>query len=128
MRDRDRELLRPFSRDREHTSCGEVFQPDRLNEILSSITSRRERAKSALERAKSHEAPQIRIDLGLIEEFGRDMRDTLTNGSIAFRKAYLQSLIDVIEVDDMSSASKGTRIYSKRPSWLAKAVTIRVRR
>jgi hypothetical protein len=66
MRDRDRELLRPFSRDREHTSCGEVFQPDRLNEILSSITSRR------AEKAESLNV-RIRIDPGLIEEFGRDI-------------------------------------------------------
>jgi site-specific DNA recombinase len=69
----------------------------------------RERAKSALERAKSHEGLQIRIDPKLIEEFGREMRDTLTSGSIAFRKAYLQSLIDVIEVDDKVIRIKGDK-------------------
>jgi len=45
----------------------------------------------------------------LIEEFGRDMRDTLTNGFMAFRKAYLQSLIDVIEVDDNVIRIKGDK-------------------
>ena len=54
------------------------------------------------------------------------MQNTLTNGSMAFRKAYL--LIEVIEVDDNVIRIKGTRICSKRPSWLAKAVAIRVRR
>ena len=43
----------------------------------------------SLERAESHEGLQIRIDPGLIEEFGREMRDPLTNSSMAFRKAYL---------------------------------------
>jgi hypothetical protein len=37
------------------------------------------------------------------------MRDTLTNGSMAFRKAYLQSLIDVIEVDDNVIRIKGDK-------------------
>ena len=45
----------------------------------------------------------------MIEEFGRDMRDTLTNGFMAFRKAYLQSLIDVIEVDDNVIRIKGDK-------------------
>ena len=61
----------------------------------------------SLERAKSHEGLQIRIDPGLIEEFGRDMWDTLTNGSMAFRKAYL--LIEVIEVDDNVIRIKGEK-------------------
>jgi len=69
----------------------------------------RERAKSALDRAKSHEGLQIRIDPQLIEEFGREMRGTLTDGSIAFRKAYLQSVIDVIEVDDNVIRIKGDK-------------------
>ena len=42
----------------------------------------------------------------MIEEFGRDMRDTLTNGSMTFRKAYLQSLIDV---DDNVIRIKGDK-------------------
>jgi hypothetical protein len=37
------------------------------------------------------------------------MRDALTSGSIAFRKAYLQSLIDVIEVDDKVIRIKGDK-------------------
>src|SRR5262249_12333694 len=35
-----------------------------------------------------------------IERFGRMMREHFTTGSVPFRKAYMQSLIDVIEVDD----------------------------
>jgi FtsP/CotA-like multicopper oxidase with cupredoxin domain len=68
---------------------------------------RRDRAKAALETAKSHIAPQIRIDPALIERFGRSMREKFTTGSVPFRKAYLQSLVDVIEVDDHRIRIKG---------------------
>jgi site-specific DNA recombinase len=65
--------------------------------------------KAALERAKEHYAPQIRIDPALIERFGRMMRENLSNGSVPFRKAYLQSLIASIEVDDDVVRIRGSR-------------------
>jgi len=82
---------------------------DVLKDRLNMLKADRERAKSALERAKSHEGLQIRIDPELVEAFGREMRETLTNGSMAFRKAYLQSLIDVVEVDDNVVRIKGDK-------------------
>jgi site-specific DNA recombinase len=82
---------------------------DVLKDRLNMLKADRERAKSAFERAKSHQGLQVRIDPALIEEFGRDMRGTLTSGSMAFRKAYLQSLIDVIEVDDNVIRIKGDK-------------------
>ena len=36
----------------------------------------------------------------LIEPFGRMMRENLTTGQVPFRKAYLGSIVDRIEVDD----------------------------
>lgn len=63
----------------------------------------------ALDRAKSHATGMIRLDPVLIDEFGRLMRSNLTNGSTAFRKAYLQSIIDVIEVDDAQIRIKGSK-------------------
>ena len=50
------------------------------------------------------------FDPALIERFGRGMREKFTTGSVPFRKAYLQSLIEVVEVDDHRiriKASKG---------------------
>jgi site-specific DNA recombinase len=88
---------------------GLVEVDDVLKDRLNVLKADRERAKSALDRAKSHEGLQIRIDPQLIEEFGREMRGTLTDGSIAFRKAYLQSVIDVIEVDDNVIRIKGDK-------------------
>jgi hypothetical protein len=37
------------------------------------------------------------------------MRESLTTGSTPFRKAYLRSLIDVIEVDDAQVRIKGSK-------------------
>ena len=49
-------------------------------------------------RAKSHSLRAIQIDPARLEQFDRSMRENFTSGSIPFRKAYLQSLIDVIAV------------------------------
>jgi hypothetical protein len=43
----------------------------------------------------------------LIESFGRAMRENLTTGTTPFRKAYLRSLIDIVEVDDAHTRIKG---------------------
>jgi site-specific DNA recombinase len=73
---------------------------DVLKDRLNSLQADRDRAKAALERAKSHSSQAIQIDPALLERFGRTMRENFTSGSILFRKTYLQSLVDVIEVDD----------------------------
>ena len=62
-----------------------------------------------LEATKSQIAPAIHIDTALIERFGRNMREKFTAGSVPFRKAYLQSLIDIVEVDDNQIRVKGSK-------------------
>jgi site-specific DNA recombinase len=44
----------------------------------------------------------MRIDPAFIEWFGRSMRERFAAGSVPFRKAYLQSLTEVVEVGDQS--------------------------
>jgi hypothetical protein len=80
-----------------------------LKDRLNTLKVDRDRAKAALERAKEHLAPQIRIDPALIENFGRNMRENFSTGSVPFRKAYLQALINVIEVDDHHVRIKGSK-------------------
>jgi site-specific DNA recombinase len=80
-----------------------------LKDRLDILKAQRDRAKAALERAKEHLAPQIRIDPALIERFGRSMRENVSTGSVPFRKAYLQALINVIEVDDDQVRIKGSK-------------------
>jgi site-specific DNA recombinase len=85
-----------------------------LKDRLNTLKADRDRAKAALERAKSHSSQAIRIDPALLEQFGRSMRENITSGSIPFRKAYLQSLIDVIEVDDAQIRIKGSKDVLER--------------
>ena len=80
-----------------------------LKDRLKTLKTDRDCAKAALERAKEHLAPQIRIDPALIEQFGRTMSENFRTGSVPFRKAYLQTLINTIEVDDRLVRIKGSK-------------------
>jgi site-specific DNA recombinase len=82
---------------------------DVLKERLDRLKADRDRAKAALDATKSQHGAAIQIDPALIESFGRTMRENLTTGSTPFRKAYLRSLIDVIEVDDAHIRIKGRK-------------------
>jgi len=73
---------------------------DVLRDRLVALKAQRDRAKAALERAKEHSASQFQINPALIERFGRIMRENFSTSSVPFRKAYLQSFIDTIEIDD----------------------------
>ena len=80
-----------------------------LKDRLNTLKADRDRAKAALERAKEYSVSHIRIDPALIERFGRTICENLSTGSVPFRKAYLRSLIDVIEVDDHQIRIKGNK-------------------
>ena len=80
-----------------------------LKDRLNTLKAERDRAKAALDRAKEQASPRIEIDPALIERFGRTMRENFSIGSVPFRKAYLQALIDVIEVDDHRVRIKGSK-------------------
>ncbi len=87
---------------------------DVLKDRLNSLKTDRDHAKAALERAKSHSSQAIQIDPALLEQSSRNMRENFTSGSVRFRKAYLQSLIDVIEVDDDQIRIKGSKDVLER--------------
>ena len=71
-----------------------------LAERLAALKSDRERAKAALERIKAQAAPQITLGPDQLERFGAFMRERITVGETTFRKAYLRSVVDAVEVDD----------------------------
>jgi site-specific DNA recombinase len=85
-----------------------------LKDRLNGLKADHDRAKAALDAAKTQIAPSIRIDPAVIERFGRTMREKFATGSVPFRKAYLQSLIDVIEVDDHQIRIKGSKDVLER--------------
>jgi site-specific DNA recombinase len=86
-----------------------------LKDRLNTLKSERDRASAALDRARPNTGSPIQIDPALIEHFGRTMRENFTTGSVPFRKAYLQSLIDVIEVDDAQIRIKGSKDVLEQP-------------
>lgn len=73
---------------------------DILKERIASLKLDRERAGTALDRIKAQAAPPTSFDPAVIERFGRAMRENITSGETPFRKAYLQAVIDRVEVDD----------------------------
>ncbi len=72
---------------------------DMLKERLAALKTERDRAKAALDRIHAAERPPATIAPELIEEFGMLMRRNITEGTIPFRKAWLRSIIDRVEVD-----------------------------
>lgn len=73
---------------------------DLLKERIAALKLERDRATAALERIKAQAAPPAVLKPEAIERFGRLMRESVTSGEIPFRKAYIQSVVDRIEVDD----------------------------
>ena len=84
---------------------------DVLGDRLAALKSVRDRAKAALERIKIQSAPNITLESDQIERFGAFMRERITTGETTFRKAYLRSIVDAIEVDD-----KVIRIHGSKAS------------
>ena len=79
---------------------GVTEQDDILKDRLVALKADRDRAHAALERAKSGLRPTVNITPAAIARFGQTMREKLTSGETPFRKAYIGSIVDRIEVDD----------------------------
>ncbi|WP_192643174.1 recombinase family protein [Bosea sp. OAE506] len=73
---------------------------DLLKERIAALKLERDRANVALERIKAQATPPTALEPEAIERFGRLMRENVTAGDIPFRKAYIQSVVDRVEVDD----------------------------
>lgn len=73
---------------------------DLLKERIAALKLERDRATAALERIRALAAPPTTLEPEAIERFGRLMRESVTSGDIPFRKAYIQSVVDRVEVDD----------------------------
>ncbi|TLG77830.1 hypothetical protein [Methylocystis sp. B8] len=82
-----------------------------LADRLAALKSEGDRAKAALERIKVQLAPEVTLEPDHVERFGAFMRERITTGDTTFRKAYLRSIVDAIEVDD-----KVIRIHGSKAS------------
>jgi site-specific DNA recombinase len=73
---------------------------DLLQDRITALRADRDHARAALERARAAVRPAVDVNPILVERFGEAMREKLTTGEIPFRKAYLGSIVDRLEVDD----------------------------
>jgi site-specific DNA recombinase len=71
-----------------------------LKERVTALKAGRDKATEALDYAKKSSATPIEIDPIAIDRFTRLMRDQLTSGDVAARKAYLASVVDAIIVSE----------------------------
>jgi hypothetical protein len=79
---------------------GAADPDDVLQDRITALRADRDRARSALERAQAAVRPAVDVNPIVVERFGQAMRENLTTGEIPFRKAYLGSIVDRVEVDD----------------------------
>ncbi len=73
---------------------------DILKDRLASLKLDRYRAKTTLDRIKMQAAAPTVFDPAAIERFGRLMRENITTGETPFRKIYIRSVVERIEVGD----------------------------
>ena len=73
---------------------------DVLKERIADLKLSRDKAKAVLDRITRGQSGPRTLDPVSIDAFSRVMRDNITTGEIPFRKAYIRSVVDRIEVDD----------------------------
>jgi hypothetical protein len=73
---------------------------DILKERIADLKLSRDKAKAELDRIMRTCSGPRTLDPALIDAFSRVVRYNITTGEIPFRKAYIRSLVDRIEVDD----------------------------
>ena len=69
-----------------------------------------------MERIKVQLTPEVTLDADQVERFGAFMRERISTGDTTFRKAYLRSIVDAIEVDDKVTRTHGSKASLDRPS------------
>lgn len=79
---------------------GGVEIDELLKERINELKTEQAQAEAALERVRPQSLAAGEIPPEGIERFGRVMRDNISNGSIEFRRAYLRSLLDAVEVGE----------------------------
>jgi DNA invertase Pin-like site-specific DNA recombinase len=107
-----------------------------LKDRIAALKAARETAMAALGRARSATHPATNVSPLAVDRFARAMRERLTTGAAPFRKAYIGSLVDRIEVDDAevrilgrkeileqavrSSESTPPAVHTFVPNWRAR--------
>jgi site-specific DNA recombinase len=88
---------------------GVVELDDILRDRTTALKSQRERAKAALDHARTGCGTSAAIDAQKINAFARLMSDKLDTGDINTRKGYIRPIIDAVEVDDRNIRIIGSK-------------------
>ncbi len=91
-----------------------------LKERLIALKAQRDESKRLCDMAETPAMVVPAITDDMIERFATDLRAKLLNGPIAMRKAYLQAIVDRIEVDDQE-----IRIFGKKDKLLNQLISDR---
>ena len=89
-----------------------------LKERLDALKAQRDDAKRLYEMAEAPAMVVPTITDEMIERFAHDLRLKLLDGPIAMRKAYLQTIVDRIEVDDQE-----IRVFGRKDRLLNQLVS-----
>jgi len=85
-----------------------------LKDRIAALRTDRDIAKGAYERAAAELRPDVRINAERIAAFTELMRRNVTGGAVEFRRAWLRSMIDNVEVDDEEIRIHGRRDVLER--------------
>lgn len=92
-----------------------ITEPDEmLKEQITKLKTDRDRARSTLQRIENQEVTASQLDPAKLRCFGQLMRSNITEGAVPFRKAYLRSLIDAVEVDQHVVRIHGSKTVLER--------------
>jgi site-specific DNA recombinase len=81
---------------------------------VSSCKKERDSAQVAFDRAVAEMRPEARITEEKIAAFADAMRESITTGDRPFRRAYIRSVVDQVELDDTEIRIKGRRNVLER--------------
>ncbi|WEF51993.1 recombinase family protein [[Pseudomonas] carboxydohydrogena] len=88
---------------------GVVELDDILRERTATLKSEHERARAALDRARSQCGAEISINADKIDSFSRLMTEKLDHGDVNSKKAYIRAVVSAIEVDDTTIRIIGSK-------------------
>ena len=85
-----------------------------LKNRVAAVKTERDIAQAAFDRAVSEMRPEARITEDKIASFVATMRGNVLSGDTAFRRAWLRSVVDKVEVDDTEIRIHGRRTVLER--------------
>ena len=96
LKEKDEKLKRLYSA----IENGIIEIDDQLKTRITDLKAEREIIQVSIDRIAHHASNRTQITPERIEAFSKLMNEKLQNGDVQARKAYLRSVISVIEVDD----------------------------